>query len=106
MPIANPRTIFGDRLRDALEREGLSIRALARRMNPEHPETARRNLMRWLGGTAPEPANRRLVAEALGVDPRHFDEGDDEEEAELVRDVVDALHRLLERRREHEREVA
>jgi hypothetical protein len=49
-------------------REGWGIRTLARRMNPEEPEIARRCLNRVLyEGADPSPANRALIAEGLGV---------------------------------------
>lgn len=52
------------------ERPGWGIRTLARRMNPEEPEVARRALNRYLyEGSNPTEANRDLIAEALGVDP-------------------------------------
>lgn len=77
------RTSFGTRLRSELDRQRLSSRELARRINPRDPESARRNIARWLAplGQAVNPsrASARLVADALGV---ALDElVDDEEEA-------------------------
>jgi transcriptional regulator with XRE-family HTH domain len=91
---AKPRSFFGHRLRAELERNGTSIREVARRLNPGNVEFARRNLTRWItGGVTPTRANRQAVAVALGLDPSFFDE-DDEEEAEMA-DLVRALmHRI------------
>ena len=83
-----PRSLFGDRLRRELDRTGVSIRGLSRRLDPKNPDAARRNLTRWIGGhNVPTPANRDAVADALGVDRSVFSE-DEDEEAELVAALV------------------
>jgi transcriptional regulator with XRE-family HTH domain len=75
-----PRSTFGDQLRAELERQGLSIRKLARLMNPDKPEIARRSLAKWIAGTRPSPASRVLVADALGVEVATFEDADDSED--------------------------
>lgn len=75
-----PRSAFGDQLRAELERQNLSIRKLARRMNPDKPEIARRALAKWIAGTRPSPASRMLVADALGVAASTFEDSDDSED--------------------------
>lgn len=54
---------------ELLERK-LGVRTLARKMNPDEPEVARRALNRYLfEGANPTEANRDLIAAALDVDP-------------------------------------
>lgn len=51
-----------------LVERGWGVRTLARHMAPDDPEVARRALNRYLfEGSNPSEANRRLIAEALGV---------------------------------------
>jgi transcriptional regulator with XRE-family HTH domain len=90
------RTLFGNKLREELDRQHLSLRQLSRRMMPQRPEVARRNLSRWIAGTRPTRASRALVAATLGVDRSYFDE-DDDEEGELA-DLVHALFQHIEQR--------
>jgi lambda repressor-like predicted transcriptional regulator len=76
-----PRSTFGDQLRAELERQEMSIRKLARRMNPDNPGIARRSLHKWIAGTRPSPASRLVVAEALGVEASTtFPDSDDSED--------------------------
>lgn len=73
---------FAKQLRAELTRQNVSIRSLAKRMNPEEPNVARRNVYRWLAGTsAPSPASREAVAQALGLPLDHFASDDEEEDA-------------------------
>ena len=67
-----PRTEFGRRLREELDRQNLSVRALARRMQPDNPEPMRRNIARWLSplpesAVNPSTASVRAAAGSLGV---------------------------------------
>jgi transcriptional regulator with XRE-family HTH domain len=96
-----PRTIFGERLRGELTRQNISIRQLARQIDPKSPEVARRNLSRWIAGTRPTKGSRVLVAHALGVDPSHFDEDDEEEDSEMA-DLFRALLNRIDRKVEEE----
>lgn len=93
------RSTFGSRLRAELERQGLSLRKLSRRLDPQNPERARRNLSRWVAGHhRPSPGSRVLIAEALGLHRDHFaDDDDDEEDAEMF-DLVHALMRRIDQR--------
>lgn len=91
------RTNFGNKLRSELDRQGISIRELGRRIDPSRPEIARRNLSRWIAGTRPTKSSRVLVAHALGVDPSHFDEDEDEEDDEMA-DLVRALLYRIDRK--------
>jgi transcriptional regulator with XRE-family HTH domain len=60
---------FAETVRAELSRQNLSIRGLARRMNPGDTEKARRSLYRWLNdGIEPSAKSRAAVAEALGVE--------------------------------------
>lgn len=93
--------MFGERLRTELSRQNLSIRKLARRIDPKNPEVARRNLSRWIAGTKPTGASRALVADALGVDMSYFDEDDEEDDSEMS-DLVRALLNRIDRKVEEE----
>lgn len=90
---------FSTKVFSELKRQGLGIRTLARRMDPEHPERARRNLNRWLHeGIRPSPANRIAVAVALGIREDEFSsDEDDEEDAELHAALAQLTRVLLER---------
>lgn len=71
-----PHESFKIRLRGAIEAAGISVYALARKLDPANPETAERNLRRWLSPTSthlPSPASAKALSEALGVTPDFFD---------------------------------
>lgn len=93
------RTPFGRKLRDQLDRQSISVRELARRMQPDDPESARRNIARWLAPRAsavmPSRANVRAVAEALGVAPDELNGDDDDEESDPVATLMNALRRFV-----------
>lgn len=78
-----------------MQRQGLSVRGLARRMDPENLDRARRNLHRWLDeGMTPNRASRREIAAGLGVRESELPE-DDDEEADLVVDLIKAIRRVV-----------
>lgn len=80
MSVADRQNGFAQRVRGHMEEQGLSVRGLARRMDPSNVERARRNLHRWLDeGIAPNRASRREIASALGVDSESLSGADDEE---------------------------
>lgn len=55
-------------LRAELEERGWGVRTLARHMNPDDVEQARRAVNRYLfSGSHPNPQNRALIARALDV---------------------------------------
>ena len=89
------RLKFATQLRDAFDERNVSIRAAARRLNPDSPETARSNLSRWLRGShMPSRTSRRQVAVALGFPPDHFEPDSDDEESDQVTDfgrAIDAM---------------
>lgn len=92
---APKRTRFGQELRSQLDRQRLSIRKLAKRLDPEQPDRARRNLARWIGGyNSPSRISRIAVAEALGLPSDALLE-DDDEEADPVVDLVRAIRRVV-----------
>lgn len=96
MTPTKPRTRFGHQLRQELDRQGLSLRAFARRLNPSNPEVARRSLAKWNAGTVvPSLESRSAVAVALGLNPSHFGDDEDEEESELYADLDAALNALV-----------
>lgn len=89
------RTKFGTHLRSELDKRKMSIRGLARTIDPQNPEVARRNLARWIGGyNNPSRLNRIAVAEALGLPADTFLPDDDEEEDPLVA-LMGALRRVV-----------
>lgn len=95
MAATKPRSVFGEQLRRELDRQNLSVNKLAKRIDPQAPEIARRSLTKWIAGKhSPTRASRARVARALGVDPSMFDDGDDEEDEELVRDLLSIIRRV------------
>jgi hypothetical protein len=77
-----------------MDAQQLSMRGLARRIDPDNIERARRNLIRWIHqGTQPSRANRLDVARALGIDLSELEE--DEEESDPVADLFKAFERFI-----------
>lgn len=99
----HPRTAFGQRLAAELDRQNVSARELARRMNPGDPELQRRSVARWLAplGKAvnPSPSSRAGAAVALGLDVSAFDDEDEEVApmAPFARDIAAMFELALER---------
>jgi transcriptional regulator with XRE-family HTH domain len=94
-----PRTEFGRNLRVELNRQGVSVRELARRMQPENPEAMRRNIARWV---SPEPtavnpsrASVNAVASALGVAAESLLPDDDEEDAAVAALLYRAVREIV-----------
>jgi transcriptional regulator with XRE-family HTH domain len=95
MTMAMQPTRFQTRVRAELDAQRLSMRGLARRIDPDNVERARRNLIRWMyGETRPSRLSRIDVARALGIDPSEL-EGDGDEEADPVVDLVNAIKALV-----------
>lgn len=85
-----------------MDRQQVSVRELARRLNHTDPEGARRTIARWLTSSVetavnPSRASVRSVAEALGVDPASLASDDDDEESDLPlsRDELSLFFDLL-----------
>lgn len=77
--LSTPSSNFVRRVRAEMASQELSVRALARRMDPANLNRARRNLHRWLdGGITPGRASRVAVAEALGLPEGELDDEEDE----------------------------
>lgn len=73
----------------------LGVRGLARRMDPQNIDRARRNLHRWLDeGIRPNRSSRREVAAALTLPEDEFD-SDDDEESDPMADLLRALRRVV-----------
>jgi transcriptional regulator with XRE-family HTH domain len=101
MATTKRRSPFGDRLRAELDRQNLSVRGLARKMNPNDPETPRRALNRFLNGhtRTPTPESLDALVAALGEDSRerlNGDDEDDEESDELATALIASLRRIIE----------
>lgn len=94
--VEKARSAFGEKLRTELKRRDLSIRQFSRMLDPAKPEQARRSLAKWIAPGPPNPSkgSRRLVADALGLDPKHFDEDDEEEDPEVEMIVSVLMHRI------------
>jgi transcriptional regulator with XRE-family HTH domain len=98
-----PRTRFGEKLRKELDARQMSVRALARVIDPNRPEAARRNLVRWIGGyNDPSRISRIAVADALGLPHELFLEEDDEEADPLVA-LMSVLRRVVQQELAKER---
>lgn len=85
---------FVARVRAEMGRQNLSIRGLARKIDPANVDRARRNIHRWLDeGIVPHRSSRREVAVALGLDEHSLD--DDDEEADLAVVLLKSLRALV-----------
>jgi transcriptional regulator with XRE-family HTH domain len=98
-PAKTPKTEFGRNLRAELTRQDISVRALARRMQPGDSEAMRRNIARWLSpkdtAVNPSRASVRAVAEALGVPAEALMEEEDEEAAQMYAPLVHAVREIV-----------
>src|SRR5688500_10172956 len=92
---SKPLSPFGRKVRGILDGRGQSIRSLARSMNPDNPEDAKRDLLRWFkaDGPVPGPRSRRRVETGLGVEAGTLD--DDDEESDPVAALMDALRAVV-----------
>jgi transcriptional regulator with XRE-family HTH domain len=64
---------IGKAIRQERERAGYSRRAFGFKLDPQHPESARRKIYMWeLGEREPNQKNRKAIAEALGLSPSFF----------------------------------
>ena len=89
-----PPSRFASRVRAEMDAQSLSVRALARRIDPANLDRARRNLHRWLDeGMSPSRTSRVGVARALGIDPSELE--DDDEESDPVADLYKAFERFI-----------
>ena len=65
-------TPFAAWLREELGSRDWGLRTLARRINPDEPEVARRALNRFMKGTWPTARYREQIANALEVDEQEI----------------------------------
>jgi transcriptional regulator with XRE-family HTH domain len=90
---------FATQLKNALKAQDVSIYALARRIDPDHPERAERNIYRWLSGTTARPSrmSRCAVADALELPRDTFgsDEDEDESVPVLLRKLAEQFEKAL-----------
>lgn len=100
---------YGESLQAALDRTEVSVRELARRLNPSDPETARRSVKRYLRGSqTPTVQTREQIADALGLS-RSDIEGDTDMVADLyvqLRAAKDATRQLRQQASEIDRAIA
>lgn len=59
------RQTYAEWLRERMEERQLTQRGLAKLVNPDDPETARRAVRRYLKGMVPLERSRRIIAGAL-----------------------------------------
>ena len=82
--------IFSARLGEALVQHNVSIRGLAKRINPEDPESARRNLHRWLAAeNYPSKASRQAIADGLGITREELDPDEEEESSPSLAELLE-----------------
>lgn len=104
--ILYPMASFQTKLGVELEARNMGYRTLARLIDPDNVESARRAIRKWMKGVhTPTRASRDAVTDALGLERGALDP-DDEEES-LMRALmaglqtepiaVDALRRMLEK---------
>jgi transcriptional regulator with XRE-family HTH domain len=93
------RTPFGSRLRAELDRQRVSNRELARRLDPTDPEGARRSVARWLApkgrAVTPSAPNIAAIAAALGVRPEDLEPEEDEEESDLAMRMLEMIREVV-----------
>jgi hypothetical protein len=83
---------FSDKLSAVLEERKMGNRTLAKLIDPDHVESARRSIRKWLSGQhQPNRASIDSVTDALGLERGALDP-DDEEES-LYRALVANLNR-------------
>lgn len=99
--ITAPSGSFGDKLGRALEARGFGARTLARLLSARNGgtvENRRRAIIRWLQGATPEPANRHLVEDALGMERDSLKGEEEDEDADLLNQLLTARIREIVRR--------
>lgn len=89
--------LFVQRVRAEMKQQGLSVRGLARRMDPANLNRARRNLHRWLDeGIVPGRSSREELAVALGLPVDTFAPARDMDAfARIGESIADALRNQL-----------
>jgi transcriptional regulator with XRE-family HTH domain len=86
--------VFSALLHQEMNRQGVGVRELARRLNPDNPASAKRQLSKWRAGDhLPSRENRQTIARALNLPERFFEDADDEEEDALIREVASLVRR-------------
>lgn len=86
---------FNSRLRADLDNSGVSIAELGRRLNQRRPENGRRSVHKFLAGEhRPRRATRIRVARALGLEPTHYE--DEEDDLDLDIDLLVLAARVTE----------
>src|SRR3954452_24976052 len=90
---------FAHELNGHMKAKQTGVRTLARKLNPSHPETARRALYKYLSGQhLPRADARRALEFALDVEHGSLEpEGaeDDEEAADLAQRLADVVRDLV-----------
>ena len=71
---------YADWLRDRMEERHLTQRQLAKLLNPDDPETARRAVRRYLKGMIPIERTRQNIATVLGTEESGPDAADAEDD--------------------------
>lgn len=75
MPPSDDEKALCQLIRDAMNEKGISVRALARTLDPERVESQRRKISKWLDDdkpTTPSAREARRLAAALGKPDDYF----------------------------------
>jgi len=80
MSQAETKQTYASWLRERMNDRQLTQRSLAKLINPDDPETARRSIRRYLKGMVPLERSRRIIADALGSEDSGPDDLDDEDD--------------------------
>lgn len=83
---------FSERLRWALNDQGMSVNELGRRLRPDDPKVGKRIVRRYLSptGAKPRAGRRQELAVLLGLEADALDD----EDADLFAALVDQLEQL------------
>lgn len=101
-----PMPRVSEKLTAELAARNMGYRTLAKLIDPENVEQARRSLRRWANGThVPSRANRDAITDALGLD-RGALEPDDEEDSPVTPEEFELLETLYLRLRPRVRSTA
>lgn len=86
---------FQEKLAAHLGAREMGFKTLARLIDPENVEQARRAVRRWAKGThVPSQANRDAISDALGLERGSLDP-DDEEESRMYAHLASQLRVVL-----------
>lgn len=93
MSTSTSNETYAQWLERQMQERGFSTRSLARVLNPEVPEVARRALRRYLNGMVPQARTRIAIAQALGSEESEpSSSSDDDKGGSLLAALRNRLH--------------